>query len=295
VPVWGAAGAILTIVGALSRTDVSCGWGALFRADPWPEKLPVLWGRTVPLALGAVSLATVGIRRGRNSGASLTVPVAVALLSYFAASLYSEGRGAILALLGILIGASLVVSGGHATRIFPDRKLPRALAGIGSVLLSVPFFLNDADAYGGRILEHLVQDTVRGGVWGVSCFAWLLLALGGLGLCVPSTRPPSKGWTRAISLLSYLLLIAFPFALHQSWWNRNSGYAVLIVQKGEPLYDAWMANWEYRDLMTKFWLLGTGHTILLSTGIAAWVEDVLSKQSKLPESSIDPLPQNPQR
>jgi hypothetical protein len=288
VPVWVATGAILTIVGALSRTDVSCGWVALLRADPWPEKLPTVWGRTVPLALGLVSLATLGIRGGRKSGALVTVPVALSLCSYVVISLYSAGRGAILALLGILIGASLVASGSHATRIFPERRLPRALAGLGGVILFVPFILKDADMFGARILENLVQESVRGDTWGVSLVAWLILALGGLGLCLPSVRPPSKGWTRAISLLSYLLLLAFPFALYQSWWDRNSGYAVLVVQKGDPLYQAWMANWEYRDLMAKFWLLGSGHTILLSSGIAAWVEDVLGSSSMPEDKRFNP-------
>jgi hypothetical protein len=291
VPVWGAAGAILTIVGALSRTDVSCGWGLLCRSDPWPDKLPVVWGRTVPLVLGLVTLATLGIRRGP----SVMLPVAGGLFSYLAASLYSEGRGAVLALLGMLIGASLVVAGSHETRIYPDRKLPRVLSGIGGVLLLVPFFLNDADMHGGRIVVQLVQDSVHGRVWGVALFAWLLLALAFLGLWLPSVQAPARRWTRAISLLSYLLLLAFPCALYQSWWEANSGYAVLVVQKGEPLYAAWMANWEHRDLMTKFWLLGSGHTLLLSTGIAAWTETILGKQSPLLESTVDLVPQRPQR
>ena len=282
VPVWGTAGAVLTIAGALFQTDATCAWNALFWSNCLADKLPALWGNTVPLALGLVSLVTLAIRRGRTSGESLTIPVAAALLSYLAASLSSLGRGAFCALLGMLIGASLIVAGSHATRFHPDRKLPRGLAGIGGVLLSVPFFLRDADMHGNRILENLVRDSVGlvgviGGVWSVSVFAWFLLTLGFLGLCFPSTRPPSKIWTRAISLLAHLLLLAFPFVLYHNWWDRNSGYASMVVQPGDPLYQAWMENWAYRDLMTKFWLLGSGHTILLSTGIAAWTDATLSR------------------
>jgi hypothetical protein len=179
--------------------------------------------------------------------------------------------------LGILIGASLVVSGNHATRLFPNRRLPRVLSGIGGVLLFVPFVLKDADMLGRRLLNCLGSESFDGRQWGASLFAWILLILGTLGLISPFSLPPSKGRTRAISLISYLLLVAFPFALGQSWWERDGEYAVLNISKGDSLYAAWLMCWEERDLMLKFWLLGSGHTILLSTGIAAWIEEVLSR------------------
>lgn len=294
VRVWGTVGALLIIVGALSRTDFSCSWSTLILMDSWPGKLPEIWGRILPLALGLASLVTLWIRPDRISGIAVASPVMAALLAYSAASLFSQGRGALLAMLEILLGASLVVAGSHETRIFPDRKLPRALAGIGGMVLFMPFFLRDADMLERRTLELLVYDTIRERAWGAPLVAWLLLILGVFGLCVPSARPPSKGWTRCVSVTCHLLLLAFPFALYQSWWDRNSGYAVLVLQKGDPLYAAWMQNWDERDLMFKFWLLGSGHAILLSTGIAAWVEDILRRQPVLPASPAGPLAQVPQ-
>jgi len=218
----------------------------------------------------------------------LTVPVVTTLFSYFVASLFSDGSGAILALLGILIGASLVVSGNHASRLFPDRRLPRVLSGIGGVLLLVPFVLKDADRYHQRLLDSLGSESFDGRHWGAAIFAWILLIFGTLGLISPFSRPPSKARTRAISLISYLLLVAFPFALGQSWWERDGGYAVLSVAKGDPLYAAWMSCWEERDLMIKFWLLGSGHTILLSTAVGAWIEEVLSTVDQPPPTHVPP-------
>src|SRR4051812_40985670 len=101
--VWASVGSILTIIGALSRTDLSCIWFTLCLAYPWPDKLPVIWGMTVPLILGLVTLSTLWMRRGRTCGVFLTVPVLLALFSYLVASFFSDGRGALLALLGIIL------------------------------------------------------------------------------------------------------------------------------------------------------------------------------------------------
>jgi hypothetical protein len=278
VPFWVFAGSAALAAGALVRSNIPCRWTGLISAHPWSDPLPTFWVTVVPLALAAASIATMTIG-GRARGIRLTLPVVGSFLGYVVATAVSRDRYDNLAsfclLLQILSGASLVAAGNHVARLYPDERLPRILAGIGGAELVLSFLLSVGGGRAGSILDALVWEVYFPKQWGASLFAVVLLMYGVLGVPSPFVRHSSLWRGRAVSLTGHLLLVAFPFALYQLWWERCAGYAVLQIPIGDPLHPAWAECWEQQTLMIEFWLLGTGHTILLAIGVAAWTEDSL--------------------
>jgi hypothetical protein len=242
----------------------------------WSDPLPTFWVTVVPLGLVVASVAAMSIGP-RARGSRLTLPIVGALLGYLAATVASPDpygeRSSFLRLLQIVVGASLVAAGNHIARLYPEERLPRLVAGIGGTGLVLSFLSYPGGRRGSSVLDAIVREVYFPQDWGPALFAAVLLLYGVLGVPSPFARRPSRWRGRAISMIAHLLLVAFPFALYQLWWKRCGGYAVLQVQKGDPLYPAWAECWEQQTLMIEFWLLGSGHVILLAIGIAAWMEE----------------------
>jgi hypothetical protein len=196
---------------------------------------------------------------------------------------YGE-RSSFLRLLQIVVGASLVAAGNHVARLYPEERLPRVVAGIGGAGLVLSFLPYPGGRRGSSILDAIVSEVYFSQDWGPALFAAVLLLYGVLAVPSPFARRPSRWRERVISRIGHLLLVAFPFALYQLWWERCGGYAVLQIPKGSPLYPAWTECWEEQTLMIEFWLLGSGHVILFAIGVATWMEEsLLGKRHQLRE------------
>lgn len=201
-----------------------------------------------PALLGIVALTLVTLfppSRTRRILAvvALAPPGAYTLLG-LTAPRYSET----LLLCQLMVGAALIAAGNRVARRFPDPRLPAVLAWIGGAQVVLGFLLWREWGFDRSLLYELGYDLLTYS-WAVAAFAFAVLGYGLLAASILPYRRPASIRRRVLSWLGCLLLLGFPVVLCQH----------TLIFRDSALY-------------LKFWLLATGHTILLAASVAGWLE-----------------------
>jgi hypothetical protein len=279
VPMWVVVASVGLIAGALSRCEFMGWWYALIvvhmgtngttsEGDP----VPIHLCRTIPATLGVCSLVALWIRNRKVRGAVLTLTAFLALILCYG-NVYFVGiqQRALGNWIEIMVAAAMVAAGNRTMLRVPERRLPRVLSGLGGAKLFLSFLISGDDYIQRSILSEIVRDGFYGRGWEVVHFGTLLLFYAILGTLNPFARRPPTIRCRVVSIIGYLLLVAFPFVLYQMWMQMTG-------RGPEPV-----SSYHF-DFLLKFWLLSTGFTLLLAVGLATWVEEALLR--KEPDSAI---------
>jgi len=290
VPMWVLVASVSLIAGALSPSEFLGWWNALIvvhmgtsGSESVGSPVPVHLCRSIPAVLGVSSLVAIWIRNRKVRGAVLTLTSSIALvLCYGDVYLTDPEQRAVGNWIEMMVAAAMIAAGNRTMLQVSTRRLPRILAGLGGAKLFLSFLIPGDDYIKSSILSLVVMEGVTGREWEAALFATLLLTYAILGILSPFVRKTPRLRCLVVSILGYVLLIAFPLVLYQQWAGTTNGGP-------EP----------YRSLrfafMLKFWLLGTGYTILLAVGLATWVEEALSKKETVSgiEEQGSPSPATP--
>ncbi len=275
IPLWIVGASIALIQGAIWSSRL--GGHRLF-VTWWPTQdptsVPARVALLVPIFLAVTSLVTLRVRARLLRATVLTILTLAALTVYLAVALIAEqDTEAFVLLIQIVVGAALVAAGNRGMRLFPDRKAPRILSGIGGVGLLLAFLGTDSGSFRSCLLHDVLGEGMFGHRQEVpALFAGLLLLYAVLGAVSPFARPSATLQFRMMSLFKYVLMFTFPIALYRQWVASC----------------AWCGEDERaREMMflLRFWLLGTGHTVLLAAGISSWIEE----SADIEKRSVEPV------
>jgi hypothetical protein len=221
-----------------------------------------LW-RTLPLILGVIGLGSLGIPDRKIKGAVLTLSAAAALLAaYVDIALSQDNAWTLRSWIDMMAGAAMIAAGNHVMKQVPGRKLPAIVAAVGGVRVVASCLIPDTDFFS-RSVIYEIGGALYSGDHGVpAIFAIALLGYALIGILMPFARSSPTARTTVISVLGYLLLFFFPLVIHNEWMNLTGGRNT-------------SAEDDHTSFMLKFWLLGTGYTLLLGTGAATWMEGFL--------------------
>lgn len=275
-PLWVTVGCAALLAGAAVPTNFMGYWTSI-EIFHWGEGNPSLYlWRFNPAALAAVCLAALCLQRNTSAGAVVTVSSAVALLAALLEIHLTVKLSALWNWILMIGGAALIAAGNHTMKRVPEKRLPGIVAGIGGVRLFLSFlaegeYFSKSTIYRMMSIFHMEQNPEA------HIFAWLLLTYSVLAILSPFVRSRPKFRCRVISLLGYVLLCLFPVALHREWMSL-SGW------RHDSIQD------RHLDFMLKFWLLGTGYVLVLSAGLATWMERHLAQRQDSPALSPTPSP-----
>jgi hypothetical protein len=286
VPFWIVVASFVLIAAALARCEFMGWWYALIvvhmgtngttsEGDP----VPIHLCRTIPATLGVCSLVALWIRNRKIRGAVLTLTAFLALILCYG-NVYFVGtqQRALGNWIEMMVAAAMVAAGNRTMLLVPGSRLPRVLSGLGGAKLFLSFLVSGDDYIQRSILSQIVMDGFSGRGWEIVLFGTLLLIYAILGTLNPFARRPPTIRCRAVSIIGYLLLVAFPFVLYQMWMDMTG-------RGPEPV-----SSYHFAFLL-KFWLLSTGFTLLLAVGLASWVEELLKKRESVPENPAVDLSQ----
>lgn len=283
---WIVLASLILVVGGSTSCDFLGWWNALIivsmgsdGATPYGSPIPTHLCRSIPVALGVCSMFTLGIRNPKVRGGGVTLTAVLALtLGY--ANVYFVGNSARALGLWIemVLAAAMVAAGNRTMLLAPGKMLPRVLSGLGGAKLILGFLVPADDLLHASILSRLVGNSLEGRDPEVDLFAALLLFYAIVGTVNPFARRPPKIRCRAMSLIGYLLLGAFPYVLYRDWSGMNGG--------GPEPYRTYRLAF-----MLKFWLLSTGFTILLAAGMSSWVAESLAQRKSGSDNSTRPMPE----
>ena len=256
-PAWTLVASVALLIGAFCSDAVGC------------PRLFVTWWRGLDrglvmiasATLAVAALPTVRFRSRKLRGGTLTLFSLACLGPYVVAASSTYYLQAVGTLVQIVISASLVAASNHVLRLHPERNLPRLLSAIGGSGLLLSFLLPSHD---GRRYECLLWKVISGGLlddqWASAFFACCLLPYGILGIVNAIPKSEQPGRRRGVSLYSIFLLVVFPLALLREGWVEHS------LNAGYEEFQSRIVS-----VYLRFWLLGTGYTLLLATGIAEWI------------------------
>jgi hypothetical protein len=279
VPFWIVVASFILIAAALSRCEFMGWWYALIvvhmgtngttsEGDP----VPIHLCRTIPATLAVCSLVALWIRNRNVRGAVLTLTAFFALiLCYGNVCFVGTQQRALGNWIEIMVAAAMVAAGNRTMLQVPGRLLPRVLSGLGGAKLFLSFLISGDDYIQRGILSEMVRDGFNGRGLEVVLFGTLILFYAILGTVNPIARRLPTIRCRAVSVIGYLLLAAFPLVLYQMWMDMTG-------RGPEPV-----SSYHFAFLL-KFWLLSTGFTLLLAVGLASWVEELLTKKESVPEN-----------
>lgn len=233
-----------------------------FSGEPDHLRLAVI----IPTVLAVTSFAASRLRHPMMRGGILTCGPLCALGVYgaeFAA--FSDRDTHALATAQMIVGGSLIAACNHVLRQHPDRRSPKILSVIGGVGLLLSFLLDQPNSWGYRPIIWVVVDSgLFQGHWAAGVFAASVILLGVAGILNATARVPAPLRRRQVRRFCYVLLLGFPLVLAHEWWLTMSPWTT-------PEYNAITVR-----TLLHFWLLVMGCTLLLATGIAAWLEAALA-------------------
>jgi hypothetical protein len=265
--IWVIVGALALLGGSLLGSNFYGQWTSLtvFRWGDEPDVIPRLLWRGIPFVLSMIALGTLVHRSPKVRGAVLTIASFLALVSGLVENQISTTPSmAIQTWIEIIIGGGMVAAGNHVMKCIPGKRLPGIVAGLGGLRVFVSYF--NPDGY------YSVSLFFRIGACSASSrsallFAWLLLVYAALGMLCPFMKSRELMRHRATSILGYVLLLLLPWVSYIEW-DQVGG-----------LREHYLGA-RHLKFVLAFWMLGTGYTVVLGSGIAIWLQAAL-KPSEL--------------
>jgi hypothetical protein len=272
IPFWVGLASIALVAGALASSKIG---GQRLFVRWWPTKdpnsIPVRAAVIVPSFLALSAFVTIWIPNRLFRAVLLTLLTLGAMGVYlYIACMAVEDFESFALLIQIVVGAAFVAAGIRTMRLFPDRKLPRIMTGIGGAGLLYAFLEKGPDSHR-SLLDNLIGEGLYGYQPDAAAFGGLILLYGILGAVSPFSKPSATLQMSVSSLCKYVLLVGFPIALFRQW----------MLSSDWP-QDA--MRLEELGFLARFWLLGTGHTVLLASGLSSWAEEFIAASAKEKES-----------
>lgn len=251
LPFWIGLGSSALLVGAFVPLEQQVLWraGVIFHWYDDPSRTTAHLLRWTPACLGALGWTFLAAFPRTLAARFLVVVAAASLAIYTLVSLVVPWRAELRLLSQLVISSALIAAGNRVARRHPEQRLPAVLAWIGAVQVVITFATWVNHPYR-DILLFEITFWLRSLDWASCAFALALLAYGILAASILPRLRPVRLRRAALSHAALLLLILCPLALLQHWEFRGRDGAPLI----------------------KGWLLGTGHTLLLASGLAGWLE-----------------------
>ena len=229
----------------------------------WPEGDGGILSAVV-LALAIAAWVTARLRNPLAQGVLLTVST-LAAMGIYAAGEWTKPLNyfeSLLLLFQILICSALVAATNHVLRRQPGRQPARILSALGGMGVLIAF-LSGGQKWERPLLWELIRSGIYGRQWATAGFATLLMLYAIFGILNAMARPPAALRRRLISVYGYGLLGLFPLALLHEWLLTSTQWSPEL-------------NPDTFAFLFRFWMLGTGHAVLLATGIAVWLEALSS-------------------